>query len=163
MSNAYLTRMPVGVPGDVSRKELAKIEAGMMNPLKPVTAYGLPVKLVEGKWEPIESGDTIAGLVKGISVRPFPLQAVSSEALEVATPNPAQPLDVLRSGYITVKNNEGTPAKGGIVYCRKTAGEGETLGGIEAAADDGDCEAITGAFFTGEADVSGNVEIEFNI
>ena len=163
MSNAYLTRMPAGIPGDVSRKEVAKIEPGTMNTLKPVTAYGVPVKMVSGKFEPIASGDTILGLVKGFAVRPYPMQAQSSEALGVATPNPTQPLDILRSGYITVKCNGGTPAKGGIVYCRKTAGAGETLGGVEAAADGTDCEAIDRAFFMGAADASGNVEIEFNV
>lgn len=163
MSMTFLYRMGAGIAGDITRKEVAKVEANLINASKPVTAYGAPVKIVSGKVEPIESGDTIANLVYGFAVRPFPFQAQVSEALGAGTPNPTQPLDVLRSGYITVKNNSGTPAKGGIVYCRKTAAEGEVLGGIEAAADGSDCEAVTGATFMGAADANGLVEIGFNI
>jgi len=66
---------------------------------------------------------------------------------------------------MTVKNRAGTPAFGGAVYVRKTASglDAQPIGGIEAAADGGDCEAVTGAIFMGEADADGNVEIRFNI
>lgn len=164
MSNAYLTRMPAGIPGDVSRKGLAKIEAGIMDADYPVTLYGVPVKEVSGKLRPFTTGDS-ATTVKGFSVRPFPIQPAASEALGAATPPTTMPLDLLRSGYMTVKNNAGTAAKGGAVYVRVVSSGLDTqpLGGIEADADGGDCVAITGCKFMGAADANGNVEIEFNI
>lgn len=164
MSNAYLTRMPAGIAGDVSRKEYAKIEPAVMDADYPVLTYGIPVKLVSGEARPFTTGDD-AVVPHGFSVRPYPFQAVSSEALAAGTPNPAQPIDILRSGYMTVKNNAGTPAKGGTVYVRvvDSGSAAQPLGGIEAAADSGDCVAITGAMFMGSADADGNVEIAYNI
>ena len=164
MGNAYITRMPAGIAGDVSRKEVAKIEPRMMDPDHAVTLYGVPVKISSAGVAPLTTGDTVATDVYGFSVRPYPLQASVSEALDAGTPNTNQPLDVLRSGYITVKNNKGTPALSGAVYCRIADGStAYPLGGIEAASDGGDCEAITGARFMGAADADGNVEIAYNI
>lgn len=164
MSNAYLTRMPAGIPGDVSRKELAKIQPEVMDTDYPVLLYGVPVKLTSGKVRPFTTGDD-ATPVLGLSVRPYPFQAETSQALGAGTPNTTQPLDILRSGFMTVKNNAGTPAKGGTVYVRviSSGSAAQPLGGIEAAADGGDCVAITGAAFEGTADADGNVEISFNL
>lgn len=164
MTNAYLTRMPAGIPGDISRKELAKVEPNIIDANYPVTLYGVPVKMVSEKLRPFTTGDS-AVVPYGFSVRPFPFQAQSSEALAAGTPNPVQPLDVLKSGYMTVKNNAGIAAKGGAVYVRVVDSglAAQPLGGIEAADDSGDCVAITGAIFMGAADASGNVEIAYNI
>lgn len=164
MSNAYLTRMPCGVAGDISRKELSKVEPRFMDSATPVTVYGVPVKLVTGKVYPFTTGDGSV-VPYGFAVRPYPFQASVSEALAAGTPNTNQPLDVLRSGYMTVKNNAGTPAIGGAVYVRVVDSGLTTqpLGGIEAAADGGDCVAIAGAIFMGSADADGNVEISYNI
>ena len=164
MSNAYLTRMPCGIAGDISRKELSKVEPRMMDTTTPVTLYGVPVKLSSSKVYPFTTGDD-AVVPYGFSVRPYPFQAAVSEALAAGTPNPAQLLDVLKSGYMTVKNNAGTPALGGAVYVRVVDSglAAQPLGGIEAAADGGDCVAITGAIFMGTADADGNVEIAYNI
>lgn len=164
MSNAYLTRMPCGVAGDISRKELSKVEPRFMDSATPVLVYGVPVKLVTGKVYPFTTGDD-AVVPYGFAVRPYPFQAATSEALAAGTPNPVQPLDVLRSGYMTVKNNAGTPAIGGAVYVRVVDSglAAQPLGGIEAAADGSDCVAIAGAIFMGSADADGNVEISYNI
>jgi hypothetical protein len=164
MSNAYLTRMPAGIAGDVSRKESSRIEPGFMDDTLPVTLYGVPVKLTSGKLTPIAAADEAAD-VYGFSVRPYPMQTTVNEALAAGTPNTAQPLDVLRAGYMTVTNNAGTPAKGGQVYVRVTDSglDAQPIGGIEAAEDGGDCVAITGCTFMGEEDSNGNVEICYNI
>lgn len=164
MSNAYLTRMPAGIAGDVSRKELSKIEPQVMDSTLPVTLYGVPVKMSSGKVTPIASGDA-ASDVYGFSVRPYPIMPSSSEALGAGTPNTNQPLDVLVSGYMTVALNAGTAAMGGSVYVRVAASglDAQPIGGIEAAADGGDCVAITGCVFMGAADADGNVEIRYNI
>jgi hypothetical protein len=156
--------MPAGIAGDVSRKELAKIEPGIMDPLYPVTLFGVPVKKVSGKFRPITTGD-VASDVYGLSVRPFPMQTSINEALAAGTPSTDQPLDTLVSGYMTVKNNAGVPAEGNPVYMRVVASgvAAQPLGGIEADADGGDCVAITGAKYMGSADANGNVEIRYNI
>ena len=164
MSNAYILRMPAGIPGDISRKENSKVEPQVMDADYPVTLYGVPIKMVSGKMRPFTTGDD-AVVPYGFSVRPYPIQGASSEALSIATPPTNQPVDVMRSGWMTIKNNAGTPANGGAVYVRVVA-SGETaqpLGGVEAAADGGDCVAITGCIFTGEQDADGNVEIAYNI
>ena len=57
MSNAYLTRMPCGVAGDISRKELTKVEPRFMDSATPVLLYGVPVKLVTEKVYPFTTGD----------------------------------------------------------------------------------------------------------
>jgi hypothetical protein len=164
MSNAYLTRMPCGIAGDISRKELAKVEPNIMNADYPVLLYGVPVKLVSEKVLPFASTDA-AVVPYGFSVRPYPFQAETSQALAAGTPNPNQPLDVLKSGYMTVKSNAGVCARGGAVYVRIVSSGLSTqpIGSIEAAADGGDCVVITGAIFMGSADADGNVEIAYNL
>ena len=88
MGNAYITRMPAGIAGDVSRKEVAKIEPRMMDPDHPVERYGVPVKISSAGVAPLTTGDTVATDVYGFSVRPYPLQASVSEALDAGTPIP---------------------------------------------------------------------------
>jgi hypothetical protein len=161
---AYLYRMPAGIAGDISRKELSKVEPRAMDSDNPVKRYGEGVKISGSKVVPIEDGDVIATVMYGFGARPYPMQAESNEALEAGTPNPKHPLDILKSGYMTVICRKGTPAFGGTVYIRKTDGsESYPIGGVEAAADGTDCEAVTGCIFMGEADEDGNVEISYNI
>lgn len=163
-ATVFITRMPAGIPGDIINKETAKVEPNIMDSTTPVTLYGVPVKMSSGKIKPFEADD-VATSMYGFSVRPFPIQPSSNEALSVATPPTNMPLDVLRSGYISGKNNAGVPAKGGQVYVRvKDSGvAAQPIGGIEAAADDDDCVALTGCTFMGEADADGNVGIAYNI
>lgn len=150
MSNAYLKRMPAGIPGDVSRKTEATVEAGLMADTVP---YGAPVKLdAAGKLAAL-SGASDA--VYGFAVRPYPTMSSAAAA------GSAQ--DVLRRGYLTVKLAQGTAAKGGQVYARHTAETGKAVGDIEAAAVEGKTLAVPGCLFMGEADGSGNVEISFNL
>ncbi len=166
MSHAFLTRMPAGVAGDVSRKGLSKIEPRAMNRSAPVLRYGEGLKLVGDKIQPIASGDTIAADFYGLGVRPYPMQPNSlNQGLAEGSPNVDHPLDVLVSGYMTVKCNAGTPALGGTVYCRVSASglDSQPIGGIEADADGSDCEAVPGAIFMGVADADGMVEIRYNI
>lgn len=75
---AYLTRMPAGIPGDVSRKEGATIESSLVG--SKTIPYGAFVKLVSGKLEPLAASDT-AAVIYGLAVRPYPKQsdAVGSE------------------------------------------------------------------------------------
>ena len=169
MSNAFLLRMPGGIPGDVTRKEQADIRPEILNTSYPVEYFGVPVKIVSGKALPIASGDTIASVYfGGFSVRPYPGMSQTSEAMGTATPSTIQPLDCLKKGYMTVKCNAmtlGVPAKGGVVYIRKTDhGASEyPIGGVEATADGGKCEALPYVFFTGTGDADGNAEINITV
>ncbi|MFR1534290.1 MAG: hypothetical protein ACLSTO_12055 [Bilophila wadsworthia] len=67
--SAYLTRMPAGIPGDVSRKEGATIESSLVG--SKAIPYGAFVKLVSGKLEPLAASDT-AAVIYGLAVRPYP-------------------------------------------------------------------------------------------
>lgn len=161
---AFLTRMPFGIPGDVTRQSQAKIEAQVFNPSAAFSGYGLFGKINAGKFVPVGSGDTAAS-VYGVLVRPYPITGNNaSDPLGTSVPPTTGLADVLRSGYINVKNNAGTPAVGGQVYIRvANATAGKPIGGIEAAAVVDETIAVTGATFAGAADANGNVEIAYNI
>ena len=164
MSNAFVYRMPAGIPGDVQRLEHAKIEPQQYDASYPCLHFGDPVKMVAGKIRPMALNDSSQPY--GFLVRPYPTQAATSEALAVATPNPAAIADVLVSGYIIVKVLEGTPAKNGAVYYRNQAGSpAADLGRLETDSSGSPTTnvAITGARFMGTGDSDGNVEIAFNV
>lgn len=161
---AFLTRMPFGIAGDVTRQSQSKIEAGVLNAALPFPGYGLFGKNVAGKFVPIAAAD-VAASVYGILVRPFPTQgANASDPLGASVPKASGVADVLRSGYINVKNNAGVPALGGAVYIRVADGTvNQPIGGIEAAADGADTILVAGATFMSGQDASGNCEIAYNI
>jgi hypothetical protein len=159
MGNAILYRMPSGVPGDVSRRSKSIIEPAVLDASKPFSAYGLPGKFVSGKLVPVEAGDA-ATVVAAFLVRPYPIQTGAADGSGVAS---AKIGDALRFGYMTVKNNAGTPAVQGQVYMRvANAAAGKPIGGIEAAST-ADTVAIPGCYFKDAGDASGNVEIEYKI
>jgi len=161
---AFLTRMPFGIPGDVTRQSQAKIEAQVLNASLPFSAFGLFGKIASGKFVPFAGAETAADAY-GILVRPYPITGTNaSDPLGTSVPPKTGLADVLRSGYINVKNNAGTPAVGGAVYVRiAAAAAGKPIGGFEAAADGVNTIAIAGATFAGAADANGNVEIAYNI
>lgn len=160
MGNAILYRMPSGIPGDISRRAQSIVEAVQLNAAAAFSGYGLPGKIVGGKFVPLEAADT-ADKVYGFLARPYPIQTANADGSGV---NSQQMGDVLRSGFMTVKNNAGVAAFDGAVYVRiAAAAAGKPIGGIEAAADGVNTVVIAGAKFKSAADASGNVEIEFNI
>lgn len=164
MSNAFLFRMPAGIPGDVTRASQSTIEPVFLNPSLPFAGFGLFGKIASEKFVPFGAGD-VAGAEYGLLVRPYPITGGSgSDPLGTSTPPAKGVADVLRRGYMTVKLNAGTAAKDGQVYVRvAAAAAGKPIGGIEAAADSTNTVAITTATFMGPADASGNVEIAYNI
>jgi hypothetical protein len=152
MSNAYLYRMPAGIAGDVTRKEVAKIEAEIIDSTLTPGYFGIPVKMISGKIERLNGGgDTVYGFL----ARPYPTSAASSEALGTATPVAGHAGDILRSGYMTVKVTAGVAAKNANVLFNATTGL------VEAGASGG--TSISNAFFMGAADDDGYVEIVYNI
>lgn len=164
MSNAFITRMPAGIAGDVTRREHAKIEQGIIDANYPPLRFGEPVKMVSGKIRPMAENDS--GQPYGFLVRPFPGQAATSEAIGAATPSTALVCDVLVSGYMTVTVVEGTPTKNGAVYYRSQAGSpAANVGRLEVDSSGSPTTniAITGCRFMGTGDADGNVEIAFNV
>ena len=173
MSNAFIYRMPNGIPGNVNRMEAATIEAGLQESGYPFTAFGVLAKLVAGVYRPLASGDTPANVIQGFLVRPYPVQAAqgssaASQLLGAGTPPTDGPVNILKRGYMTVKVTAGggtalaAIAKGDAVYIRSTADTGKVVGDIEAGSASGNA-ALSNAFFMGPADTSGNCEIAYNI
>lgn len=158
---AYTTRMPVGIPGNISRNAgAATVEPGNLDSSnKP--AYGAPVKISSGLIRSIAASDA-ASVIYGFLARPFPAQGGSTDiSLGAATP-PNGTCDVLKRGYINVLVRAGIAAKGGVVYTRvANATTSQPIGGIEAASDSTNTVVVPGAYFTGGADASGNAEIFF--
>jgi len=164
MGNAFLYRMPSGIPGDISRLSAATVEPVLLDPANPFSAFGLFGKIAAGKFIPIGAGDA-ASATYGLYVRPYPTTGgAASDPLGTSTPPASGIGNAMRRGYMTVKLNAGTAAFGGQVYVRvAAAAAGKPIGGIEAAADSTNTIAITGATFMSAADASGNVELAYNI
>jgi len=160
MNNAFLYRMPGGIPGDNSRPSVATIESVVLDASNPFPVYGVPGKIVGGKFVPLAEGDE-ASVIYGMLIRAFP--ALGSEMTNLMGPRNSVG-DVMRRGYTTVKLNAGTSALGGAVYVRVgAASAGKPVGGIEAAADGTNTVVLPGATFMSAADADGNVEIAYNI
>lgn len=95
---AFTTRMPAGFPGIVSRTDSLTVEQEIIDSSNPPTKYGVPVKIVGGKMQGLESGD--AGTVTaGWMVKPYPAQS-STDALGTATPPTSGVGDRLRRGFM---------------------------------------------------------------
>lgn len=161
---AFIYRMPAGIPGDLTRREAAKVEQQQLDAAYPVTVFGVPVKMVSGKIRPMAEDDS--GQPYGFLVRPYPTQRQTNELLGVATPDLTQICDVMVSGYMTVKAYNDAPAKDGQVYYRSQQASPEVLiGRVEAGSEASPATniAITGCRFMGTGDSDGNVEIAFNV
>lgn len=166
MTQIVTNSLPLGIAGDITRSgDGLAIEAQTMG-TTPLTSYGLPAKLVSGAITGIVGGDT-ADLILGFLVRANPSQGgnTSNEAFGAGTPPLAGvAVSLLKSGYIAVQNNFGTPAKEGIVYVRIAAPSGaKVVGGIEATADGANTIIVPNAAFTGAADATGVAEVRFNV
>lgn len=164
MSNAFLYRMPAGIPGDITRPSQATVEPAMLDSANPFSEFGVFGKISGEKLVPFGAGDA-DGAEYGLYARAYPITGGSgSDPLGTSTPPTSGVADVLRRGYMTVKLRAGTSEKDGQVYVRVAAGTAsQPVGGIEAVADSTNTVAITKAKFMGAADASGNVEIAYNI
>ena len=166
MTNAFLYRMPAGIPGDVNRAQAATIEAQVLTPSGTTghpTAYGLAVQIDSSTHQVriVADPDTSA---YGFLVRPFPTNS-GTDGLGTSTPPLTGICDVLKRGYMTVKLGGSTAAvKGGAVYVWSSADSGAHVKGqVEAADPSTDGFLVARSYFMGPADADGNVEIGFNI
>jgi len=163
---AYQFRMPAGFAGDLQRAEVATIETQQIDASAPPTVFGVAVKLVAGKVQPINNSADTAALVYGINLRPYPIQGNGTDPLGTSTPPISGVTDILKRGYVDVSLGGTTAAaKGGTVYVRvATPSAGKPLGGFEAASDTTNTIALpSSCYFTGPADAYGVTEIAFNI
>lgn len=163
---AFLTRMPAGIPGEVTRGNgLAVIEPQILTPNGTTgapTAYGVPMIIDAtagnvGNMRTMTAGDAAP---YGVLVRPFPT-ASSQDGLGKSTPPLSGPCDILRDGYVSVLLSGSTAAaKGGPVYIWTAAPSGSHItGGWEASNPGGNGIAVTNAVFTGPADANSITEI----
>lgn len=161
---AYLYRLPSGFAGMITRVDTTDTEPQIIDSATPPTSFGVPVKMVAGKIQPIAAGDA-ATVVYGFLARPFPFQGANiAGVIGTQTPPNSGTGDIMRRGYMSVKSNAGTPAFGGAVYVRVAAASGaKVIGGIEAVADSTNTVVVAGAQFMSAADASGSVEIAYNI
>ncbi|ENK7321343.1 hypothetical protein SLM63_003407 [Acinetobacter baumannii] len=158
MGNAYLYRMPSGIPDDISRKAHSTVEAHILK--GNFGAFGIFGKLTADGIVPLEAADTD---VYGLIVRSYPTQSALN-GIGAAVPQSGIVNDIMRRGYMTVKCNAGTAKKAGKVYVRVATGtELKPIGGIEAVADGVNTIEIKNAMFMHDADAQGNVEISYNI
>ncbi|MBR7679976.1 structural cement protein Gp24 [Acinetobacter nosocomialis] len=158
MGNAYLYRMPSGIPGDISRKAHSTVEAHITK--GDFGAFGIFGKLTADGFVPLEPTDTD---VYGLIVRSFPTQSAVN-GMGAATPQTGIINDVMRRGYMTVKCTAGTAKTAGKVYVRVASGsELKPIGGIEAVADGVNTIELKNAMFMHDADAQNNVEISYNI
>ncbi|NML34940.1 structural cement protein Gp24 [Paraburkholderia antibiotica] len=163
---AYTFRMPAGFAGDLQRAEVATIETQQIDSSAPPTVFGVAVKLVSGKVQPINNSADTAASVYGINLRPYPIQTNGTDALGTSTPPTSGVTDVLKRGYVNVAlGGVAAAAKGGTVYVRvANPASGKPLGGFEAASDTTNTIALpSNTYFTGPADAYGVTEIAFNI
>lgn len=133
---SYNFRMPAGVAGEISRNgNEGFVESRLLDSTNPPLAFGVPVKVVNGKMRTIASGDA-ASVFYGILARTAPAIAGDlSATFQTEVPNVNATQSVVRKGYVKVRCTVGTPPLGGPVYMRVTAASGKAVGDLEATSD----------------------------
>lgn len=133
---AYQFRMPAGFAGDLQRAEVATIETQLIDSATPPLAFGVPVKFVAGKIQPIAAADP-GSVVYGINLRAYPIQGNGTDPLGTSTPPTSGVTDILKRGYVMVALNGATAAaKNASAYVRVgNASAGKPIGGVEAGTD----------------------------
>lgn len=161
---SYLERMPLGIPGAITRQRDLTIEPVFLDSAN-LLSYGLAGKFSDNKFVPLAAGDDIDD-VAGILVRPYPVHSQADLAhLGVSA---AQVGDKLARGYVCVKAGASavTAKSGDPVYVRVAAATtASPLGSIVLTPDATvtNTPQLTSARVMGPGDATGLVEIAFNI
>jgi hypothetical protein len=154
---SFLYRAPSGVAGDVTRPDDTIVEPGLLNAAQAPIAFGVPVKLVSGKFEKIASAD-VATVFAGILSRIAPsIAGDTAQSFASGTPNTKSVQGVVVTGYVNVLCPVGTPARGGIVYMRVTASAGKFVGDLEATSDTTLSVALVSVTWATDGKDSGNI------
>jgi hypothetical protein len=164
---AYTYRMPAGFAGDINRSHPASVEPTLPDPTNFPTFAGQAC-VIDATSHLLRylgvTDDTALTDIYGVAVRAFPIQQQTggmAAAFGTAVMTAAQPVDVLKSGYIMVPV-QGTPVKGGIVYVWAKPVSGlHVPGGFEAAATGGSTIAlpINSYSWNGGPDANGVAEV----
>lgn len=133
---SYIYQMPSGIPGNITRPEQSTVEQQILDQTTPPLSFGVPVKMVAAKIQPIATGDAAAA-VYGVIVRDYPTSGNGVDGLGVASPNKAFPASILKRGYINILlGGTALASSFGKVYVRTAnAATGKPIGGFEAAND----------------------------
>lgn len=174
--NVFVFRMGAGLVGTVTREQDHSGEPQVLDTTNPVLAYGDPVKMVAGKIQALQAGDT-ATSIYGFLERPYPTQSnvylsggTSAQGFGNAAPVPGALCTIMRRGYMIV-NVQGTtvPVAGGQIFIRVagTIPSGGKLGGLEAVVDATPANTpalpIPNSSFKGAPDANNVTEISFNL
>lgn len=154
---SILYRASSGIAGDVTRPDDTVVESGLLNAAAAPTAFGAPVKVVDGKFEAIAASDA-ATVFYGVLSRIAP--SIAGDLVQTyagGTPNTESVQGIVREGYVNVVCTQGTPARGGQVYMRTTAATGKAVGDFETTADSGNCVALTGVTWAVDGKDASNV------
>lgn len=162
---AYIERMPLGIPGAITRPRDSTIEPVSLDPDNLFSAFGLAGKFSNNNFVPLADGDTVDS-VQGIYVRPFPV--MSPVDLSYLGVNTTQVGDKLARGYICVNATATAAAakRGDPVYVRVAgATSSSPLGSLLLTADATaeNTPVLTKAQVMGPGDATGLVEIAYNI
>lgn len=142
---AYLKRAPSGVAGDVTRQLDTIVEPGVLNPANPPSAFGVPVKLVDGKFELATGAEGFYGILSRVAPS---IAGDTAQTFLSAAPNPQSVQGIVVKGYINVLCPTGTPTRGGQVYV--------TPGGVFSADSAGN-EALPGVVWAVDGKDASNV------
>ena len=176
LNNAFMYRMPAGIPGAINRPDQSTIEPVALSTTSPFTAYGKFGKTVAGVFVPLVAADTVA-LITGILVRPYPTQGQTwpNQAwLQGGPPvNFGTIGDRMKRGYVNVQMGFGVAVKDAAVWVCLTATANSAVGDLGDSSIGANGAAVPGAYFTGPADatnqtagpptVQGQVEIAYNL
>ncbi|MBC8950244.1 hypothetical protein [Xenorhabdus sp. TS4] len=161
---AYLTRMPLGIAGAISRLQDMTVEPVFLKSDNLFPAYGLVGKYDGEYFVPLAEGDT-ADKIQGIYVRVYPTTSMPDRAHIIGTDNNLTG-DNLKRGYMIVKldGDASSIKKGSAVYVRVgKPTKNSPLGSFLNVAIDGETASLPNAQFTGAGDADGNVEISYKI
>jgi len=154
---SFLFRAGTGTAGDISKQVNLNVETGFLNPNFVPAAFGLPVKIVNGKFEAIQTGDTDTDFY-GILTRQAPgIGGALDNSFGDGTPNPATAQGIMVEGYALVVCGEGTPVRGNNVYMRVVAAPGLEVGDLEADEDVGNNVLLNNVVFSVDGKDANNI------
>jgi hypothetical protein len=160
---AYLKQAPVGVPGDISRTDNARVEPAMLVALSSVfaAAYGIAMKYVAGGIQQFASGDSAAQFA-GFLARGVP-SIGTSDTTFAGGPLSTQVQNLLVEGYMSVVCKTATPVRGQPVYICINVTGGNAIGDLCTTADSGNNIALPGVSWASDGkDASNNAEIRIS-
>ncbi len=162
---AYLTRMPMGISGSVTRLRDLTTEPALLDTANVFAQYGLAGKYHGDKFVPLADGDS-AEQIAGILVRPYPVQSQADMAHLGVTAGIIG--DILKRGYVTVtvKGSAERAKKGAKIYVRVAGGSKDSpLGSFVLTPDSTatNTPELPQAQIMGPGDTSGTIEIAYNI